>query len=283
MKILIVGGRSVVGKALKPVISKNNEIITAGRSNCDIYMDLTDPLEKIIIPENIDCIIHTAACFGVETDSEIYETESVNVLGSLKLCQAAAKANIKHFIFISSIFSELTQSSQFYNIYSISKKHSEEIINFYLKSKKVPVTILKPSQIYGNENHFRKHQPFIYNLIDKIESGEPIGIFGSNDPIRNFIHINDLTVIILKVIQKKVLGEYSCLQLRNNTFTEIAKAAFKAFNKDIRIDFLPDKNDIPDNGFKIDNKLYDLIDYYPQISILEGIRKIANYRKSIRK
>ena len=73
------------------------------------------------------------------------------------------------------------------------------------------------------------------------------------------------------MIQKKVLGEYSCLQSKNNTFTEIAKAAFKAFNKDLRIDFLPDKNDIPDKGFKIDNELYDLIEYFPKISIDEGV------------
>ena len=40
MKTLIIGGTSSLGCALKPVFSKFGEVITAGRKNCDITMDL---------------------------------------------------------------------------------------------------------------------------------------------------------------------------------------------------------------------------------------------------
>ena len=113
MKILIVGGTSSLGCALKPVLSEIGEVITAGRKECDIRLDLNDPIEKITLPNNIDAVIHTAAHFGGKTVEEILEAENVNVLGTLKLCQAAVQAKAKHFILISSMFSCLNKNSAF--------------------------------------------------------------------------------------------------------------------------------------------------------------------------
>lgn len=104
MKILIVGGTSSVGKALKPVLSQFSEVITAGRSDCDIILDLSGSTESMTLPDNLDIIIHTAANFGGKTDKEIFDAENVNVLGTLKLCQAAARAKAKFFIFVSGYF-----------------------------------------------------------------------------------------------------------------------------------------------------------------------------------
>jgi nucleoside-diphosphate-sugar epimerase len=103
MKILIVGGTSSVGYSLKEALSESFGIITAGRKDCDVKLDLRDPVSNFRLPDNLDVIIHTAAQFGVRSDEEIFETENVNVLGTLKLCQAAVQAKAKHFIFISSI------------------------------------------------------------------------------------------------------------------------------------------------------------------------------------
>ena len=53
MKILVVGGKSSLAKALVPVLSGFAEVITAGRTDCDIYLDLNDPIENILIPSGV--------------------------------------------------------------------------------------------------------------------------------------------------------------------------------------------------------------------------------------
>lgn len=280
MKILIVGGMSTLSTCLKPVLSKFSEVITAGRCNCDLYIDLNDPIDKISFPNDMDAVIHTAAHFGGTTAKEIFEAESINALGTLKVCQAAVQAKARHFILISSIFSSLNKNSAHYSIYALSKKHSEELAEFYCSTHSLPLTILRPSQVYGKEDVFRLNQPFFYLIVDKAEKGEQITIYGSNDALRNYIYIDDLTNIIAKVVQNKIEGTYPCSYPTDIRYSQIAKAAYSAFNNKGNVHFLKERADIPDNIFGKDESLYDKIGFYPQISIEEGMKKIAQYRKT---
>jgi nucleoside-diphosphate-sugar epimerase len=278
MRTLIIGSSSSVGNALIPVISKFSQVLTAGRHDCDIILNIGDPIEKIKLPDNLDVIIHTAAEFAIKTDVDLVNTEYVNVLGTLKLCQAAKQANSKHFVLVSSMFSCLKSNSPFFNIYSLSKKHSEEIAQYYCSAHSLPLTILRPSRIYGIDDRYRRHQPFIYALADQAEKGEDIAIQGSHDALRNFIHIEDLIKIISLVVQNKIVGTYNCMHPKDITFSEIASAAISAFHGQGAIYFLGDKPDIPDNIFEMDDILYKQIGFYPQITIEEGMKKIANFR-----
>ncbi len=280
MRVLIVGGTSALGTALKQSISTIGEVITAGRTNCDIHLDLNDSPEKINLPENIDSIIHLAAKMGGSTDDEIIETINVNVLGTLKICQAAAKANVKHIVLISSIFVSLKEDSPYYGIYPISKKQSEEIAKFYCSLHNIRLTILRPSQIYGNEISFSRHQPFFYKMIELAENGEDILLYGKKDPMRNYLHIEDLKIIISRVIEMGIEGTYSCAFPFDNSYSHIGNAAIAAFGSKGKLLFLQDKPDIPDNVFAKETYLYEKIGFYPQISIEEGMQIIANFRRN---
>src|SRR5450432_4102128 len=138
MRILIIGGTSAVGRSLKMALSKSFQIVTAGRTGCDIILDLKNPVNKYHLPKGFDVIIHTAAQFGIHTDEEILETEDVNVLGTLKLCQAAVQSKVGHLIYISSIFSTAGVNSVNYNFYSLSKKQAEEVATLYCSKHQVP-------------------------------------------------------------------------------------------------------------------------------------------------
>ncbi len=278
MKILLIGSTSSLSQSLIPKLEQIGTVITAGRKNCDFLIDLSDAKKSIVLPRGIDVLIHTAAHFGGETDSEILEAENVNVLGTLKICQAAVQAMAKHFILISSMSAILKENSEYYGIYALSKRHSEEIAKFYCSIYSLPLTILRPSQIYGNQDNFSSHQPFIYSMIDNAEKGEPIRIYGSKDAIRNYIHIDDLNEIILRATEQKIEGTYSCMSPTDVAYSRVANAALDAFQSKGSLHFLKDKEDIPDNIFEKDNSLYEKINFYPQISIEAGMKMIAEYR-----
>ncbi len=282
MKVLIVGGNSSLGRILKNTFAGFDEVITAGRRNCDIYLDLADPKSKVRLPEDLDVVIHTAAQFGIRSDEEILNTEEINVLGTLKLCQAAVQAKAEHFILISSIFSTLGSTANNYNIYTLSKKHGEEVAELYCSEHSLPLTILKPSPLYGSDESFRVHQPFFYTMVDKAQNGEDISLYGSNDPIRNYLHAQDLSEIIVRVVHGKVNGSYSCTFPVDVTYSQIAKSAFKAFKKNGKVYFQKDKPDIADIFFEKDFSLYERLGFYPKISIEEGMKKISDKRMSIK-
>lgn len=280
MNILIIGGTSSIAKALKPILSEFSKVITAGRKDCDITIDLNNTEHSINFPDNVDVVVHTAAAFGGNTYEEVLNTEYINVIGTLKLCEAAVKANVKHFIYISSIYTQLKDNSPNYSIYSISKKHAEEMALFYCNKRQLPITVLKPTMLYGNDDGFRKHQPLIYAFADKAQANQNIDIFGNHDAKRNYLHIDDLARVIKEVILHKTTGTFPLTNTEDVTISQIAQAAMQAFSSTGKISFVTGKENITDNVFGNDNTLYNLINFFPQITIEQGMNKIAAYRRN---
>jgi nucleoside-diphosphate-sugar epimerase len=98
--------------------------------------------------------------------------------------------------------------------------------------------------------------------------------------MRNFIHVEDIAKIIALVVQRRIEGMYSCINFENVSYSEIAAAAINVFKSKSTVKFMKEKADIPNNIFDFDDSLFRLIDYYPQISILLGMKKEAVYREN---
>jgi nucleoside-diphosphate-sugar epimerase len=276
MKVALVGVNSSISRALISIFKDKAQIITLGRKDADIIVDLNNHLKEVTLGKDVDIVIHTSAHFGGVTYEAISEALMVNVLGALKMIHTANVAGVKHFVYISSIFSHLGPTSKNYNIYSITKKSAEDVLKLFCKGRNIKLTILRPSQIYGNFESNRINQPFFYSIIEKVKNNQEVVFYGTHDPIRNFIHIEDVAEIIYKTVEMGIEGDYDCVFYGNITFTEIAIAAKLAFNSSSEILFDPNKPDIEDNVTEINTRLYDLIDYYPKITIEEGMRRLAS-------
>jgi nucleoside-diphosphate-sugar epimerase len=281
MKVLLAGGNSSLAQALRPALASFAEVITAGRSGCDVDLDMTWPAERFLLPEGVDAVIHLAAHFGGRDFVSMLAAEEVNVLGALKLAHACNCAGVGQLVQVSSIFAGLGEESPFYNSYAVSKRHAEELTRLFCRSAGLPLAILRPAQLYGEGESFRRHQPFLYALLDSAQCGKDIVLFGRNDAQRNFIHVADVAEVISRVVQQRIEGRYECASLSNACFSEIAAAAVAAFDSPSTIRFDEDKTDIPDNAFAADDTLYHRIGYFPQISLAQGLAREAERRKAL--
>ncbi|WP_234679186.1 NAD-dependent epimerase/dehydratase family protein [Bradyrhizobium monzae] len=277
MRVLIVGGTSSLAQALIPLLRDHCDVLTAGRRGCDVELDLRS--HDIRIPGGIDCVVNMAAAFGGKDFSDTLQAVDVNVLGLMRLCHASSIANAKHFVHISSISADLSSGSPFFGAYSLSKKHSEDVAQICGRELRLPIAVLKPSRIYGVGERFRKHQPFLYAIMDKAQRHEDIDFFGSNDALRNFIHAQDMANIVSAVMAMKLEGVYRCVNADNVSYSQIAAAAISAFASRSKVRFLRDKPDIPSNAFACDETLFRLVDYFPRISIALGMQMEAAHRR----
>jgi len=275
MNILLVGGQSSLAQVLRSVLTPFAAVLTAGRSGCDVELDLAWPGERFVLPAGVDTVIHLAAHFGGQDFESMLAAEQVNVLGTLKLANACTCAGVSHLVQISSIFAVLGEDSSFYNSYSLSKRHAEELVRLYCNSYNLPLAILRPAQMYGEGESFRRHQPFLYALMDSAQRGEDIVLYGTNDARRNFIHVADVAEVIARVVQQRIEGSYDCASLFNVSYCEVAAAAVAAFGSVSRVRFDTSKPDIPDNAFAANETLYRRIDYFPQISLAQGMAREA--------
>lgn len=278
--ITIVGGTSALARHLIPVLREGNEVVTLGRRECDIHCDLLEPPEAIRIPDGTEAVVHVAAAFGGPTEEDMLRTVETNVAGTLKVCMAAKKAGVQHLVLISSLYAQLAEHSPYYGIYSISKRHADELADDYCRRHSLLLTVLRPSQLFGESEAFRRHQPLFYHMADRAEKGQDVLIYGKRDALRNYLHADDMSRIVLGVLKKGCGGFYACTFPQDVALSEVSAAALEAFGRGGRVVFLPEKPDIPDNVFGNSTALYEQIGDCPSVDVWEGMRRIASARKA---
>ncbi len=279
MKILLVGGRGALARALAPVLAPFAEVLTAGRTGCDMALDLAWPAERVVLPAGLDAVVNLAAHIGGRDADAMLAAEAINVLGALKLARACSAAAVGQLVHISSIFAALPDHSPFFSPYALSKRHAEEVLGLYSRSAGLPLAILRPAQLYGAGEASRPHQPFLYGLLDRAERGEDIVLYGSNDAVRNFIHIDDVAQVCARVLRQRIEGRYDCASLDNVRFSAMAAAAVAAFGSTSTIRVDRTQPDVADNGYAADGALYARIGYFPTITLEQGLAREAARRR----
>jgi nucleoside-diphosphate-sugar epimerase len=277
MRVLLVGGNSSLAQCLRPVLAGFAEVVTAGRNDCDLELDLN---KITTIPSGFDSVVNTAAHLGGPNPAKLESAEATNALGTLALGRACAEAGVDHLVHVSTIFATLPASSPFHNAYALSKRHGDEALQLQARMQDMQLTILRPSQFYGVGESYRRNQPFLFTLMDKAQSGQDIELWGKHDALRNFIHVQDVANIIARVVLNRALGTYTVSSPQDQSFHQIAQAAVDAFESSSTIHFLHDKPDTADNIFTFKDTLYRTLGYTPQIDINRGMQMEPAHRRN---
>ncbi|OGC45135.1 hypothetical protein A2V49_02645, partial [candidate division WWE3 bacterium RBG_19FT_COMBO_34_6] len=195
-KIYITGANGFIGHNLVEYLSKKYEIYALLRNGTlpsfnlkkNITIVYGDLLNKDSLTKSIpqDCVvIHLAA-----NPYDPILSYKVNVGGTRNLVEASLKKHIKHFINISSQSTKIRKKG----VYANTKIESDKIV----ESSGLNYTILKPSLVYGpgNKGLFSKIKAAI-SLIPFVP------IFGSGKTLFNPLHVDDLNILIEKIINDK--------------------------------------------------------------------------------
>ena len=279
-RIAVAGSTSAVGRYLIEELKTEYDFIRISRhkNQTDIYTDLSNNLNTIILPENVDLLLILSAVTKANNDKEILHLFDVNVQGTLKLCIRAKEKGIKKIIYLSSISALSNIYDMGFGYYAISKKNAEDVIKYYCMENEIPLCILRPSQIYGDSMSFKKNQPFFYHILEKAWKGEDIYIYGTNDALRNYIYITDLITVLQNIIEKGVTGTYSVISPQYVRLSEIAKTAVTIFESPSKIAFLNDKPSIKDLAHYAVGDIYSIleIDAKQVISLERGMQLIKD-------
>ena len=209
MNILITGHTGFIGGHLTPALVAKNHFITGISRH--IELDLADPqLRQIQISSleqytdwhqaliGVDTVIHLAARAHILDDSvedPAAEFFRVNTKGTINLIKAAIKAEVKHFIFISSIGAITTLSRDILTEtatcqpdtpYGASKLAAETALIDLCQNTPMSWTIIRPTLVYGPGNPGNMQR-----LLKLVSSHLPLPL-GSIDNQRSFLYIGNL-------------------------------------------------------------------------------------------
>ncbi len=186
-KVLITGANGFVGQTVCQYLMDSEIPIRKAlrqkpdhqeSQDCHVIGDINAHTNWSQALNNIDSIVHLAARAHImkDTSSDPLSTfRRVNVEGTVNLARQAARANVRRFIFTSSIkvngektegtgFTETDESAP-EDPYGISKYEAEQELRQVAKETGLDVVILRPPLIYGPlvKANFYQLMNIIYN------------------------------------------------------------------------------------------------------------------------
>jgi dTDP-glucose 4,6-dehydratase len=233
VKILITGTAGFIGSNLREYLFKRDYDFQGWDKEYGIDLSYSVPAL-----DNIDIIIHLAAETFVDYSiTNPREFLVNNVIGTFNLLEAARKANIKKFIYVST---DEVYGSQIFGVreihrlkpgnpYSASKACGDMFCLAYYNTYRVPIIIVRPENNYGRWQSDEKVIPtFIrYALQDK-----PLPIYGDGLHTRRWLYVEDFCNALEYIIQRGRIGEiYNIGTDESMTNINLAKIILKILNK----------------------------------------------------
>ena len=179
MRVLLTGGTGFVGRHLLAALQPAHEVIAPPRSELDLK-----ELDAARLPRAIDAVIHAAA----EIDPSP-SMRRVNVDGTRALCDWAAEAGARRFLFLSTGGVSAAARSE----YAATKAEAEQVVLSHGDDFEVVVARLYFP--YGPGQRGR----FIPNLARRIAAGEPVTLRGANGTRLSVTYIDDAVEALLRL------------------------------------------------------------------------------------
>ncbi len=295
MKAIVTGGAGFIGSHLVDQLLDNNFEVTVldnlstGRLenishvldkirfiNCDISND--ENLSSHF--ENADYVFHIAALADiVPSIQNPVEYYNANVQGTLKVLEASRKINLKKFIYIASSScygipdsyptKENTLISPQYP-YALTKFLGEELSMHWGRVYKIPVISFRLFNVYGTRSRTSGTYGAVFGvfLAQKL-AGKPFTVVGDGNQTRDFTYVTDVTNALLagalSKFSQKIYNVGSGQTVSVNKLVELL-AGEKIY--------IPKRPGEPDCTFADITKIKNDLNWFPKVSIEEGVQKI---------
>ena len=228
-KILITGVAGFVGSTLaRKILEDDSKIELIGVDNLSrgnieriddiknkitfLNIDVKDLINELGM-DNIDLVIHCAAIAPLpDNQSDLFSCIEQNVAICAALSEFTTNIGCKNVIFFSSgaLYegSGNRKCSEKDEIrtklaYPTSKYLAEILFESMCKTYNFKVVSIRLFNLYGpNQDYFRKQPPLLGYLIKSYIKNEPITLYASEEAKRDYIYIDDLYDLIVKIINK---------------------------------------------------------------------------------
>ena len=212
-----------------------------------------------------------------------------NVLGTFNLLEAFKTFSTKYnskLIHISTdeVYGDILKgrSDEKYSYkpsspYAASKAASDHLVYSYIRTYKIPAVISNCSNNYGPKQHPEKLIPkLIYNIINNKE----LPIYGKGKNSREWLHVKDHCLALIKVFEKGKIGEfYNIGSNKNLNNIQITKALIKiaknfiTIGTKVKIKYITDRPGHDQRYALNSNKIKKKLKWKPQIKFDNGLKE----------
>jgi UDP-glucuronate 4-epimerase len=290
--ILIAGAKGYVGKNLANLLNKNEEIRSIGLSRdgftytldlygsgggsdkvwCGKLSDIDKPLKDLNVNVIVNLVADTTKNPNREDISKLIDS---NCTFAILLAEVATQLNVERYVYVST-YSTHMDTAEFspQTLYAATKKATEDLLTFYAQSKSLPITILKPYDIYGP---FQPHKRLIPTLVKSVLSNADIELLGGEQEVCP-IFIDDVLSGIEHVIWRRQLEQIDFVSLPGSQIFKV-KDLPKIISEYLGKQWAPNKVKISkiyreNEIMKVNQAYKTLPDWAPRVNLELGVKKM---------
>ena len=313
MRLLITGGAGFIGSHLvdrrlargdrvvvlddfndfyDPAAKRRNVAPHAGNPSCRLVEgDIRDRalLDRLFAEESFEAVIHLAARAGVRPSlAQPVLYEEVNVVGTLRLLEAAVASGKPRFLFASSSsvygvnsklpFSEDDPVEKPISPYAATKRGGELHVFAFHHLHGLNAVCLRFFTVYGPR---QRPEMAIPRFIRCLEEGRPVPFFGDGGSRRDYTYIDDIADGVEAALSAPL--DFEIINLggaRPVTLSDLVAAIERATGKRAILDRRPDQpGDVPVTYADV-TKAERLLGFQARVPLEEGLRRSVEwYRK----
>jgi CDP-paratose 2-epimerase len=231
--------------------------------------------------DDIDLVIHNAGIVsslkGIEDPHTTYETNIMGTVNVLEFC----KKKRTPIIFVSSCKVEPSSRGSF-GSYGVSKIAGEFIVKDYWKIYGVPYIIVRPASIYGMTQDGVSILGWITWFIKAAIQDYEINIEGDGEQVRDSIHVEDLSDLLLKMVALFYEGAIKTYEVGGGedesiSVNELIKHLENKIERKLKTKFVSSRKGDPASLIMDPEATMEIWDWGPKIGIYDGIDSIYDY------
>lgn len=280
-RLLVTGHNGFIGSALVPALRREGEFELVGISRSQ-GRDLSKP-DALTEIGRVAKIIHLAGSVGVlQGWTNPYDTYRNNILSTLTLLEFSRLYKtpviyMSSYIYGSPQYLPIDEKHpiQCDNPYANSKRQAELLCESYARDFGIPITILRPFNIYGPG---QTRGDLISSVVRQIGEKDSIEVKDLR-PKRDYLHIDDLVGALLKAVhsEQEGLEIYNLGSGKSYSVQEIIDAILKLTHRPLSVRSSEERrpNEIMD-CYSDSRKFSNKFTWKPRVSLEEGLKKLLH-------